>query len=570
MKTASASKDHAAVGLTPLKVIDISYDDSHYVHTIAGMEVPCSDFLMEPTAVIKVNGDEAQTIFVVRVDAFGHAGPEEHQVPASIFHATMSFKKWCEIRRFSWTGGHPSGRQDRLDALFNRLNMAVVPELIGVTVTGLHDNAFVQEASVFGRDADKYAYVKPVTGLARASDVRARGTDVGWTLIVDEQVGIELPDDMIALAVPEWRHGLEALGTLHLAEVMTPLLGWMAACPLRSMHRMFPPLAVMGGAGWGKSTIIRTVMDSFGYGTEAIGLNGTTPYAIYSAVSSTNALPVWVDEYRLGVRRDAKDAINQALRDAWESGYTLRGGTTENLSKVMAVRISAPIVVSGEDTFSETSHVQRILLINMPKDGKNPEALAHIEGEGEYFHHTITALQEFFSLYIEWLLVLKAADLLPRLPNVYDRQAHGRAVARWGYDLLCQFAASMGCDGVLPAWDESRVLAGVAEHVDLYEELIEDAVGTYEPDGIGRIVWDQDGFRNIRPGAFVQWVQTHRTEDLAGGRKAVTNYVVEKFGAQKHDYGAGRCRKCWRWILPESVTNEAPVNQSDTSELSSL
>jgi hypothetical protein len=319
---------------------------------------------------------------------------------------------------------------------------------------------------------------------------------------------------------------------------------------------MFPPLAVMGGAGWGKSTIIRSVMDSFGYGADAVGLNGTTPYAIFSKVSSTNALPIWFDEYRQGVRQDAKDAINQALRDCWEASSSIRGGTTEDKSKVMAVKASAPIVVSGEDTFSETSHVQRILLVNMPKDGKNPKALKWIEGHGEYFHQAIETLQEFFSLYIEWLLFLKKEDLLPELPNVYDRQAHGRAVAHWGYNLLGQFANAVGCSDILPVWDESRVLAGLAEHLDPYEELIEDAVGAYEPTGVRPIVWDRDGFRNIRPGAFVQWAKINRSDDLPGGRKAVTNYVIEKFGAQSHDYGIGQIRRCFRWLLPVVETEQ--------------
>ena len=541
-------------GDTPLKVIDISADGTHYIrYGPGGIEIPCSDFLMEPTAVIKVNGDEAQTIFVVNVRAAGHPEIEEHQVSAALFYAPIPFKKWCESRRLTWTGGL-TAKQDSLDALFVRLNMAKVPELIGVTVTGLHENAFVQEDSVFGYDADKFAYVKPVNYKERRTEVRERGAEFGWE-IVDEgdKVSIFLPIEAEISAVPEWRAGLEALSTLHQADVMTPILGWMAAAPMRSLHRMFPPLAVMGGAGWGKSTIIRVVMDSLGYGADAVGLNGTTPYAIWSKVSSTNALPVWYDEYRLGVRQDAKDALKQARRDCWEASSSERGGTTENLSRVMGIKVSAPIVVSGEDTFTETSHVQRILLINMPKDGKNPEALAWIEGCGEYFHHTITALQEFFSLYIEWLLFLKKNDLLPELPNVYDRQAHGRAVARWGYSLLEQFAESMGCGGVLPEWDESRVLAGVADHLDPYEELIEDAVGAFETGGGGvrPIVWDQDGYRNIRPGAFVTWAKANRADDLPGGRKAVTNYVVAQFGAEMHDYGPGRTRKCWRWPLPE-------------------
>jgi hypothetical protein len=543
-------KGSAGIGATPLPVIETSADGTHYVWKDQfAQEHPVSDFVMEPVATIKVNGDEAQTIFVVRVEAFGHPEVEEHQVSAALFHAVPVFKKWCQVRRLSWNGD-----TKQLNSLFTRLNMAVVPELVGVTVTGLHGNAFVQENNVFGYDTEKYAYVKPVNYVERKSAIRARSADLGWTLEVEpglwgrDHSRIDLPRDVVDLAVPEWRQGLWNLARLHRPDVMTPILGWMAAAPLRSLFTMFPPLAVMGGAGWGKSTIIRTVMDSFGYGTDALGLNGTTPYAIFSMASSTNALPVWFEEYRLGVRQDAKDAVNQLLRDAWEAGAAVRGGTTENLSRVMAVRVACPVVVTGEDTFSETSHLQRILLLNMPKDGKNEPALAAIEAPGELYLSIIGALQEFFSLYVEWLLFLKKEDLLPEMPNVHDRQAHGRAVARYGYSLLQEFVAEMGLrDLVLPAWDESRVASAQSEHVDLYEELIDEAVGVLDADG-RPVVWDSnDGYRNIRPGAFVAWVKKNRTEDLAGGRRAVTEYVKEKFGALEHDYRSGFLRKCWRW-----------------------
>jgi hypothetical protein len=295
-------------------------------------------------------------------------------------------------------------------------------------------------------------------------------------------------------------------------------------------------------------------MDSFGYGTDALGLNGTTPYAIFSVASSTNAIPIWFEEYRLGVRKDAKDAVNQLLRDAWEAGAAVRGGTTENLSRVMAVRVGCPIVVTGEDTFSETSHLQRILLLNMPKDGKNEPALAAVEASGEHYLSIILALQEFFSLYLEWLLFLKANGLLPEMPKVHDRQAHGRAVAKYGYNLLRWFAVEMDLgDDVLPEWDESRVASGQSEHVDLYEELIDEAVGVFDADG-RPVVWDSnDGYRNIRPGAFVSWVEKYRTEDLAGGRRAVAAYVKEKFGAVEHDYRSPSVRKCWRWRVDQET-----------------
>ena len=554
------------VGVKPTVLQPVRIDQAtgtHYVTVDAqGVEHPISDFVMEPVARIRVNGDEAQTIYEVKIH------DEVHQISGGrVLSSGPKFKAWCYERGLSWAGNNRD-----VDQLQVRLNNADVPTLYGVTVTGLHGAAFVQEGLTFGHDAEQFAYVRPVNYVARKTQIFPR--ESGWMLYVEsaawgDRAVIDWPRGSEP-AWPVWDQGLRALARLHSPDVMTPILGWMAAAPLRSLFKMFPPLAVMGGAGWGKSTIVRTVMESFGYGTDALGLNGTTPYTIFSLASSTNALPVWFEEYRLGVRQDAKDAVNQLLRDAWEAGASVRGGTTENLSQVRAVRAEAPIVISGEDTFSESSHVQRILLVNMPKDGKDEQALTTIEGryhspDPNDIHEGMlifAALQEFFSLYVEWLLFLKVNDLLPSPPNVHDRQAQGRAAACYGYDLLNEFATEIGVDpNVLPAWDESRVAAGQAEHVDLISELVLEALGVNDPADSLPIVWDTPdhdggpGWRNVRVGAFVQWVARNRTDALPGGRKAISNYLKEKFGAVDHDYGKGNARRCVRWPLEDSAEN---------------
>lgn len=525
-----------------------------------GNLVPVSDFVMWPVAIIKVNGDEAQTIFLVRVFAYGHAVEgEEHQVPASLFSNNGAFKKWCHQRRFSWNGWAGA-----LDALFVRLNGAEVPELRGVTVTGLHDNAFVQERYVFGQDAEQYAYVRPKMYTPRPTDIRER-PDV---LVFDAETTdgaarfpvISWADEAGAIdELREWDRGLEALSHLHNPDVMTPILGWMAVAPLRSLFQEFPILAVMGGAGWGKTTIVKTCLGAFGYYTDSIGMKGSTRYGVLSATSSTNAFPVWVDEYRGSIRSEAKDCVDQAVRDAWDNSVTVRGGTNQDdLSAVAAVRISAPMVVSGEDRFTAQSHIERTLLIDIPMEGRNAQALQTVDSEASYFGTVREGLQVFFSLYLQWLLWLKANRLLTSLPHVYDRQAHGRAVARWGYEMLRTFARLVELrEDLFPAWDISLVEQGQSEHVDIFEELLDDAAGVSESDG-RFIVLDCDGWRYVRTGAFVEWVRRNRSDaDLPGGAQAVSKYLRERFGAADFDGRrtdapalVGR-RRCLRWQLAE-------------------
>ena len=526
---------------------------THYTHSVFDkqnklwIDDAIADFLMDPVATIKVGGDEAQTVFVVRVVAFGHTAPDEYQISASLFSNNGQFKKWCNQRRLSW-----QGHTEDLEALYVRLNMTKAPELKGVTVTGLHDNVFVLEDTVLGDDADQYAYVRPKMYTPRLVNV------CEYPPVLDfshdgSHAAITILDDQAVEILTEWDRGLDALSHLHNADVMTPILGWMAVAPLRSLFTEFPVLAVFGGAGWGKTTIIKTVLGAFGFYTDSIGMKGSTRYGVLSATSSTNAFPVWIDEYRASIRCEAKDCVDQAARDAWDGSVTVRGGTNQDdLSAVASVRISAPMVISGEDHFTAQSHIERTLLIDMPKDGRNVEALRAVDGESVYFGTVHDAVQMFFSLYLQWLLYLKANRLLPILPRRYDRQDHGRAVAECGYSLLRTFAGLVGLRADLfPQWDISLVEQGQSEHVDIFEELLDDASGAIDSDN-RFIVQDVEGYRYVRVGAFVEWVRKNRADaDLPGGQKAVGKYLRAKFGAEEMQYprSPGWRPRVLRWRL---------------------
>ncbi len=549
---AIASKNGDLVSIilpSPLDPIPIAPDGTFYGYEFEDKKlgetkvIALSDFVMEPIATIKVNGDEAQTIFLVRVFAYGHAVEgEEHQISATLFSNPGAFQKWCNMRRFQW-----NGNRLWLPLLFNRLNMSFVPELKGVTTTGLHDNAFVLEDKVLGQDAEQYAYVEPkmydptrkieIAEYPTLADFSHEGAMPVITLLDGEAL------------LPEWQREVEALGKLHNADIMTPILGWMAAAPLRSMFSKFPILGLFGGSGWGKTTIIETVLGSFGFHHESIGMKDATRYGVLAAVSGTNAFPVWIDEYRGTIRGEARACVDQVVRDAYDGSASPRGGmNADDLSAVTSVRISAPVIVSGEDRFTATSHVERTVLIDIGQSGRNTEALRIVDAGGG-------RLPMFFSLYLQWLLYLKVNDLLPDLPRCYNRQEHGRAVAKWGYGLLRSFCSLVGFGDVLPSWDISLVEQGQNEHVDIFEELLDDAAGVTDSDD-RYVVLDLEGFRYVRVGAFVEWIRKNRQDaDLPGGQKAISKYLQEKYQAVEFDRRVAGYRRCLRWPLVESQGN---------------
>jgi 5S rRNA maturation endonuclease (ribonuclease M5) len=229
--------------------------------------------------------------------------------------------------------------------------------------------------------------------------------------------------------------GFEAMLHLHDPGVVHPIVAWIAAAPFRSMVKQFPILNVTGGAGWGKTTLIYTIMRVFGWGGEA-SLTGTTKFSVESLMQSTNASPVWIDEYRKGAREDTKLAFEQMLRDAWDAKSTLRGGMNQNnLMQLTERKTIAPVIVTGEEAFQETSHLERSAVISIPKDGKNTRAKAVVEA---------TDMSGFGYTYLAWLAETyrsRRDDLpMPVQPPESDRPAWVKAILTWGWELLAMFS----------------------------------------------------------------------------------------------------------------------------------
>ena len=117
---------------------------------------------------------------------------------------------------------------------------------------------------------------------------------------------------------------VSTLRKLHRQDVMDPVLGWLAAAPLRSLLPSFPSLAVTGSSGSGKTTLLSTVLSAFSGADITTNLTSTTKHALASFMACTNAFPVWFDEYRPGARKDTQMALDQlnthGARQVFDSG----------------------------------------------------------------------------------------------------------------------------------------------------------------------------------------------------------------------------------------------------------
>lgn len=456
---------------------------------------PLSNWTFEPTRELTGKGGMAYEGLVM---------PWER--PAVLSSMDLSTKsrivRWSTEQGGSWYGG------DR-DAQLVLANLQATGPFLApgrlATIAGLHEGQFIWPGGKIG--ADYWAYVSP------SSDVH-----------LEDRITIERrPNDW---AVQQ----IEVMRELHQHAVTDPFLAWLALAPLRSQLREFPILAVTGGSGSGKTTLVETMVRNFTGTLIANNLTATTKHSVFAFIGSTNAFPVWFDEYRPGARKDTMETLNQLLRDAYTGQASSKGGMGDNWAEVTSVPMGAPLIVSGEDAFSETSHTERMVLLALPVDGKSRETLERVKAWGDH---------GFAHAYLEWLHDGFDQGYLPAIRNfeagpedLPTRQRLNIGALELGWALLSQFCFSHG--GVElgePDWglvvDEGREAASHNPIKDCILWAIDQ-----DSDGDMVFVDHGEGLVHVRAENLVAGAAKIGFP-LPGGPKAIRAYLRSHYGADE-------------------------------------
>lgn len=405
--------------------------------------------------------------------------------------------QWSSAHGLSWQGRE----QDAQDIL--NLLLSEGPYLSPGHMThvlGLHENNFVLPDQTIGYD--HWTYVpKHIIALDQFR--------------LDAHPGNIL--DTIAPAL--------ALNDL---KVVSPVIAWLAAAPIRALLREFPILAVTGQAGTGKTVMLEYLTKAFSGGFIGTSLSGTTPYAISALVGGTNGIPVWFDEARAGLRQDTRDHMAQVLRAAYSGQTTHKGSVASGSLSLDAYPTLAPIIISGEDAFTETSHTERMILVQMPRSGKDPKALEALKR---------SLPSPFAYSYLQWLVSLLQSREINQIFNyesgpddLSSRQRTGLGVLDLGWKLLGWFLQAETSGFVLPDPDWSLVIAEAqdANATDPFKESVLWGLDFDSP--AAPLAWESDGDIFVRPPDLVSEVLRRRVFVLPGGSKSLANYLTSLGG----------------------------------------
>ena len=179
------------------------------------------------------------------------------------------------------------------------------------------------------------------------------------------------PEEAKALA----KSALPDLINLNEQAVTIPILSWLFASILHPRFKgefgSFPVLFVYGSAGCGKTSMLkRAMMPLLGFkDVDPFGADATS-FVMLKRCGSTNALPVWVDEFKGDMGSKKVDALTRLLRDIYGGKAEARGTKDQSLR---TYDLSSSILVSGETRPEETAVLERIISVNPRKDSLTPE-----------------------------------------------------------------------------------------------------------------------------------------------------------------------------------------------------
>lgn len=496
--------------------------ERHYLRQHPQGEVAVSDWLFLPSRFLTTPEHNE-----IAFEGMLTNGAQAILTPTDL-NSESTIKKWCALHGLSWRGSSKDA-QDLLNYLMHEAPF--LPRGKMTHTAGWHEGHIVLPDICLG--PRNWRYVPPAA-------------DVGLK-------------NKITVAREPWdRNALFALLGMHRRDIMTPMIAWMSAAPLRGMVKRFPLLALVGGAGLGKTTLVEETLAAYGWHVNST-LTATTPHAIQSLVAATNGVPVWIDEYRRGARVDTKQAFEQIMRDAWDGSASMKGGMVESNKQILMERpATAPIVITGEDVFAETSHLERMALLNIPHNGKDPEALAVVRNSD---------LSGFGYAYLSWLVDKYWDEKLVAItePPLADRPGWVMAVLEWGWELFTSFFRDVYNVDLPMELDLTMVKKSFGEAATA--NPIIDAViwGHDERDRDMRpLCWQQDGTTYVRVRSLLSEYRKMDGPPMPGGERAVTNWLSEKFGGSSE---RTRWGKAIKFPTPDEVGSQLKLSEGVDDEL---
>lgn len=419
-----------------------------------------SGWYLEPKTQLTPGDDEDRIGPGLKVNLHSQGVVREDFISAEALRTKNGMTRWASERALVW---HGSDVDTALLAQVLYAQASIMPEAFQSSRVGVH------------RAPKRYQWGGPA--LVTPDPTVRRAGRLPWTYVPWGQTiapNVHLEDGSFDF---RWLADFVKLGP---TELTTPLLGWLIASARRDEVTNFPIMYIGGPSGSGKSTIAKLACRLMGSSIET-NLAQTTAFILMNQLSASTTLPVFLDEYTLMSKRDALEELRGNIPQIYEGGTGRRG--RQDQTQVL-YRMTAPVLIAGEDVFTKTREVERMIAVEASRTNRDSDALARLYDKP--IHHFAMALYR-------WLLSAEPGDL-PLMPEFgHDRTTYNRAVVDAGWATLDAFLTFVQMQGLavpeLPeAVNWTTVDAQAAQVENSYEDALHAIYAAQDSHGIQAVV----------------------------------------------------------------------------------
>ncbi len=326
----------------------------YYIDQGDDQKIVISSFVIAPTERVQLEHGE-----VIIGDVVTDQGRVFKQVhfPPRAWHSKRNLIQMFPTADMQWTG-----TDDNVQGVLRLLTRQKVPIRKGTQTMGYHETGAGPR------------WVAP--GFALGPDGPIENDDLvylpnGSTFPPRVRYPVAEESDWRAVA----QEAFKALLNMNDPSVVLPVLGWFFAAPFKprimKILKHYPILWVWGTRESGKTSMLKEVFWRLAGVADTEPFSVTeTEFAMLKLISSTNAVPVFLDEYRpddMSPRR--LNTLHRFLRRIYGGEVEERG--RPDLS-VISYELSAPLCIGGEARPDDPAIIDRLVSVTPdPNELKN-------------------------------------------------------------------------------------------------------------------------------------------------------------------------------------------------------
>jgi hypothetical protein len=324
----------------PLAVNFIEKDNGYYKRSGDALKIVTS-FTIKPKTLLVMDDSDCLTSDVESSQGYTY---NDVMIENTDWHTKQKFLK--SIGRSDCTF---HGSESDLQALCQYIQQQVPVRKTGTKVIGLHNDTWVVESVNITKDG--FSEEQSIIPYDKGED--AFYHKIKYSSVDNDEykyVGGIIYDTIL---------------NINENDKILAYLGWLFATPvkpiIKNMGEGFPLLFHHGSQGSGKTSTAEMFMRMVGYNDINTSSCTTKTFPLLKALSSTNAIPQWYDEFKPTDMKDYEtDNILRFMRKAYKGEVEAKGNADQTVTNYV---LEAPMVVMGELAVHQPAIMERIIFI---------------------------------------------------------------------------------------------------------------------------------------------------------------------------------------------------------------